>query len=247
MTPTAVGRLELPPLAGRMFGGRDTPDGCRVVVVNEEAAADLLAGDARRPGDRRSVRRACRDCRRRAFPPRASAAHARRADHLLLPGAGPAASPLGRTAASQGPRSPAHGARHSGAVDRLVRLLRGSGPFSRRGSSVRRRAGVEVLSSSGRAQSAGRRLVVRGRRRRWYGRRFRGREDGDHRRRAVGVAPDVAAPDAPRDLFSDVAGLRREDGPDSRRPSCRPRTGRCRHAQACRRGQRPHALGADAR
>ena len=37
-------RINLPPIAGRMFAGRDTPQSCRVVIVNEEAARALFEG-----------------------------------------------------------------------------------------------------------------------------------------------------------------------------------------------------------
>jgi predicted permease len=39
-------RITLPPIAGRMFGGRDTAQSCRVAIVNEEAARALFDGDA---------------------------------------------------------------------------------------------------------------------------------------------------------------------------------------------------------
>ena len=45
-TPDAMAGMTLPPLAGRMFGGADTPKGCRVVVLNETAAATLFDGRA---------------------------------------------------------------------------------------------------------------------------------------------------------------------------------------------------------
>jgi predicted permease len=45
-TPETLDLVTLPPVAGRMFGGADTPQGCKVVVVNEEAAKDLFDGDA---------------------------------------------------------------------------------------------------------------------------------------------------------------------------------------------------------
>lgn len=38
LTPTALDEIELPPVAGRLFGIEDTPDRCKVVVVNTEAA-----------------------------------------------------------------------------------------------------------------------------------------------------------------------------------------------------------------
>ena len=39
-TPDSLELVTLPPIAGRMFGGGDTPQTCRVVVVNEEAARE---------------------------------------------------------------------------------------------------------------------------------------------------------------------------------------------------------------
>lgn len=45
-TPETVSTIVLSPVAGRLFGGRDTPESCRVVVVNEEAAKALFGGDA---------------------------------------------------------------------------------------------------------------------------------------------------------------------------------------------------------
>jgi predicted permease len=45
-TPTSLADVTMPPVAGRMFGGSDTPHSCRVVVLNEEAAAELFDGDA---------------------------------------------------------------------------------------------------------------------------------------------------------------------------------------------------------
>jgi predicted permease len=38
--------IVLPPIAGRMFGGRDTAQTCRVAIVNEEAAEELFDGNA---------------------------------------------------------------------------------------------------------------------------------------------------------------------------------------------------------
>jgi hypothetical protein len=38
--------VRLPPISGRMFAGRDTAHACKVVIVNEEAAAELFHGDA---------------------------------------------------------------------------------------------------------------------------------------------------------------------------------------------------------
>jgi hypothetical protein len=56
-TPRSIALVTLPPIAGRMFGGGDTAQACRVVIVNEEAA-DELDGDAvgrtiEDPGDQR--------------------------------------------------------------------------------------------------------------------------------------------------------------------------------------------------
>ena len=45
-TPRSLDLVTLPPVAGRMFGGEDTPQGCKVVVVNQEAAADFFDDDA---------------------------------------------------------------------------------------------------------------------------------------------------------------------------------------------------------
>jgi hypothetical protein len=45
-TPRTLAFVTTPPIAGRMFGARDTPQTCKVVIVNEEAARDLLEGDA---------------------------------------------------------------------------------------------------------------------------------------------------------------------------------------------------------
>ena len=45
-TPQSLDLVALPPVAGRMFGGEDTPQGCKVVVVNQEAAADFFDDDA---------------------------------------------------------------------------------------------------------------------------------------------------------------------------------------------------------
>ncbi len=44
--PETLEQLVMPPVAGRMFGGIDTPHSCRVAVVNEEAATDLFGGFA---------------------------------------------------------------------------------------------------------------------------------------------------------------------------------------------------------
>ncbi len=45
-TPRTVDAIALPPVAGRMFGGRDTPKSCRVAIVNQEAATSFFDGDA---------------------------------------------------------------------------------------------------------------------------------------------------------------------------------------------------------
>ncbi len=45
-TPESLELVNMPPIAGRMFGGGDTTQTCRVVVVNEEAARALFDGDA---------------------------------------------------------------------------------------------------------------------------------------------------------------------------------------------------------
>jgi predicted permease len=45
-TPASLADVRMPPTAGRMFGGGDTAHSCRVVVVNEDAAAELFDGDA---------------------------------------------------------------------------------------------------------------------------------------------------------------------------------------------------------
>jgi predicted permease len=37
--------VNVPPKAGRMFGGRDAPGGCKVAMVNKEAAAEYFDGD----------------------------------------------------------------------------------------------------------------------------------------------------------------------------------------------------------
>lgn len=44
-TSESLDLVTLPPIAGRMFGGGDSP-ACRVAIVNEEAAAELFDGDA---------------------------------------------------------------------------------------------------------------------------------------------------------------------------------------------------------
>lgn len=45
-TPASLARIMMPPVAGRIFGGQDTPQACRVAIVNEEAARDVFDGDA---------------------------------------------------------------------------------------------------------------------------------------------------------------------------------------------------------
>jgi predicted permease len=45
-TPETLGRISMPPLAGRMFGGADTRDACPVAVINEEAAQRFFDGRA---------------------------------------------------------------------------------------------------------------------------------------------------------------------------------------------------------
>jgi len=45
-TPASLAHIVVPPLAGRLFGGGDTPLSCRAVVVNEQAANDVFGGDA---------------------------------------------------------------------------------------------------------------------------------------------------------------------------------------------------------
>jgi predicted permease len=45
-TPQSLALVTLPPIAGRMFSGGDTPDGCKVAIVNDVAARDLFDGDA---------------------------------------------------------------------------------------------------------------------------------------------------------------------------------------------------------
>ncbi len=44
--PESLAQIALPPVAGRMFGGRDTPSSCRVAIINEAAADSLFAGSA---------------------------------------------------------------------------------------------------------------------------------------------------------------------------------------------------------
>lgn len=45
-TPRSLPIVILPPVAGRLFSGGDTPESCRVAVINEEAAEELFDGDA---------------------------------------------------------------------------------------------------------------------------------------------------------------------------------------------------------
>jgi predicted permease len=45
-TPETLEQVTLPPVAGRLFGGRDGPGSCRVAVVNEAAAVAFFGGDA---------------------------------------------------------------------------------------------------------------------------------------------------------------------------------------------------------
>jgi ABC-type lipoprotein release transport system permease subunit len=45
-TPPMLTSLVMPPLAGRMFGIADTPQGCRVAIVNEAAARESFDGEA---------------------------------------------------------------------------------------------------------------------------------------------------------------------------------------------------------
>ena len=45
-TPQLLALIRISPVAGRLFAGGDTPEACRVVIVNEEAAGQLFDGDA---------------------------------------------------------------------------------------------------------------------------------------------------------------------------------------------------------
>ena len=45
-TPEMLTRVAMPPLAGRMFGGGDTPDACPVALVSKEAADAFFGGNA---------------------------------------------------------------------------------------------------------------------------------------------------------------------------------------------------------
>jgi ABC-type antimicrobial peptide transport system permease subunit len=44
-TPATLALVSLPPVAGRMFSGGDTPEACRVAIVNQEAAEKLFQRD----------------------------------------------------------------------------------------------------------------------------------------------------------------------------------------------------------
>jgi putative ABC transport system permease protein len=46
LTPQWLDWIELPPRAGRMFGRRDAPGGCRATIVNDVAAEAFFDGDA---------------------------------------------------------------------------------------------------------------------------------------------------------------------------------------------------------
>jgi hypothetical protein len=46
LTSGSIGPITLPPVAGRMFSGEDTPNACTVVVVNEQAADELFGADS---------------------------------------------------------------------------------------------------------------------------------------------------------------------------------------------------------
>ena len=45
-TPASLSHIRVPPIAGRLFSGQDTPQACRVAVVNDVAARDVFGGDA---------------------------------------------------------------------------------------------------------------------------------------------------------------------------------------------------------
>jgi putative ABC transport system permease protein len=45
-TPQSLATVVMPPVAGRMFGGADTPGACKVVILNQAAADVLFGGDA---------------------------------------------------------------------------------------------------------------------------------------------------------------------------------------------------------
>jgi hypothetical protein len=46
LTPATLAIVIVPPLSGRLFGGQDTPHGCRVAIVNDVAAGDVFGNDA---------------------------------------------------------------------------------------------------------------------------------------------------------------------------------------------------------
>jgi hypothetical protein len=46
VTPPSPVPFTMPPMVGRVFGGRDMAETCRVILVNEEAASELFDGDA---------------------------------------------------------------------------------------------------------------------------------------------------------------------------------------------------------
>ena len=45
-TTASLAHIRVPPIAGRLFGGQDTPQACRVAIVNQVAARDVFGGDA---------------------------------------------------------------------------------------------------------------------------------------------------------------------------------------------------------
>jgi predicted permease len=45
-TPASLSHIRVPAIAGRLFGGQDTPQACRAAIVNEAAARDVFGGDA---------------------------------------------------------------------------------------------------------------------------------------------------------------------------------------------------------
>jgi len=55
--------ISTPPLAGRMFGGADLPGGCRVAIVNAEAAREFFGGVAL------AANSFCQLCRLMTTPP----------------------------------------------------------------------------------------------------------------------------------------------------------------------------------
>jgi putative ABC transport system permease protein len=44
-TPESLAHIVLPPVSGRVFGGQDTPQACRVAIVNDAAAREVFDGD----------------------------------------------------------------------------------------------------------------------------------------------------------------------------------------------------------